>query len=78
MTMLGASMVDTPPIDDAKNWIPNIIMGKDYDSQYLDSPIHYDRLDNMAQFFGHDMPVQACTICSNPLYFQWSDQVSHG
>ena len=38
-------------------WIPNINMGEDYDQQYLDALIHYDELDNLASFFGRDMPV---------------------
>ncbi len=39
------------------SWIPNIILGQDYDQRYLDSPIHYDELENLAGFFGHNMPV---------------------
>jgi AraC family 4-hydroxyphenylacetate 3-monooxygenase operon regulatory protein len=42
---------------DTQNWIPNIVLGKDYDQRYLDSSIHYDRLNNLAGFFGRDMPV---------------------
>lgn len=38
-------------------WIPNIILGQDYDRRYLDAPIHYDVLENLAVFFGRDMPV---------------------
>lgn len=39
------------------NWIPNIIIGQDYDRRYIDAPIHYDAQDNLAVFFGRDMPV---------------------
>lgn len=38
-------------------WIPNIILGQDYDRRYIDAPIHYDILENLAVFFGRDMPV---------------------
>jgi AraC family 4-hydroxyphenylacetate 3-monooxygenase operon regulatory protein len=39
------------------NWIPNIVLGKDYDQRYMDESIHYDRLNNLAGFFGREMPV---------------------
>ncbi|WP_114417540.1 4-hydroxyphenylacetate catabolism regulatory protein HpaA [Marinospirillum perlucidum] len=42
---------------DQNEWIPNIILGQDYDRRYLDAPIHYDVLENLAVFFGRDMPV---------------------
>lgn len=38
-------------------WIPNIILGQDYDRRYLDALIHYDVLQNLAAFYGRDMPV---------------------
>lgn len=38
-------------------WIPNIVMGKDYDESYADAPIHYERLESLAGFFARDMPV---------------------
>jgi AraC family 4-hydroxyphenylacetate 3-monooxygenase operon regulatory protein len=41
----------------AAEWIPNIIVGEDYDSKYADATIHYDVLENFASFFGRDMPV---------------------
>ena len=41
----------------AAQWIPNINMGEDYDQKYVDALIHYDALDNLASFFGRDMPV---------------------
>jgi len=46
-------------MSDAKHseWIPNIILGQDYDRRYIDAPIHYDVLENLAVFFGRDMPV---------------------
>lgn len=40
-----------------REWIPNIILGQDYDRRYIDDPIHYDALENLAVFFGRDMPV---------------------
>lgn len=39
------------------DWIPNIIIGQDYDQKYRDANIHYDALENLAVFFGRDMPV---------------------
>lgn len=42
---------------DHNEWIPNIILGQDYDRRYLDAPIHYDVLENLAAFYGRDMPV---------------------
>ena len=41
----------------ADQWIPNINIGQDYDRRYLHATIHYDALDNLAVFFGRDMPV---------------------
>ena len=38
-------------------WIPNIILGQDYDRRFLDARVHYDELNNLADFFGRDMPV---------------------
>ncbi|MEJ2444050.1 MAG: 4-hydroxyphenylacetate catabolism regulatory protein HpaA [Exilibacterium sp.] len=43
--------------ENASNWIPNINIGQDYDQRYLDASIHYDALENLAVFFGRDMPV---------------------
>jgi AraC family transcriptional regulator, 4-hydroxyphenylacetate 3-monooxygenase operon regulatory protein len=43
--------------DAAENWIPNIVLGQDYDQRYLDAAIHYDAMANLAEFFGRDMPV---------------------
>jgi len=42
---------------DHTEWIPNIILGQDYDRRYLDAPIHYDVLENLAAFYGPNMPV---------------------
>jgi len=39
------------------DWIPNIVLGKDYDLRYADAPIHYESLENLAGFFSRDMPV---------------------
>lgn len=38
-------------------WIPNIVIGQDYDDKYADQSIHYDQLHNLASHFGYDMPV---------------------
>lgn len=37
--------------------IPNINIGQVYDQRYSDSEVHYDRLVNLAGFFGRNMPV---------------------
>ena len=48
----------TQQFDQASSgWIPNINIGEDYDRRYIDAPIHYDALENLAVFFGRDMPV---------------------
>ncbi|NHN39881.1 4-hydroxyphenylacetate catabolism regulatory protein HpaA [Pseudomaricurvus alcaniphilus] len=39
------------------DWIPNIVLGEDYDQRYADSLIHYETLGNLSGFFGHDMPI---------------------
>lgn len=39
------------------NWIPNIHLGEDYDQRYRDAPIHYDAHENLAGYFGREMPV---------------------
>lgn len=49
-------MAPTNPASKAE-WIPNIVIGEDYDQKYADAPIHYDALGNLASFFGRDMPV---------------------
>lgn len=50
-------MSETPTQKTSAPWIPNIILGQDYDTRYIDAPIHYDKLDNLAVFFGRNMPV---------------------
>lgn len=37
--------------------IPNINIGQVYDQRYADSEVHYDKLGNLAGFFGRNMPV---------------------
>jgi len=37
--------------------IPNIDIGKAYDQRYVDSDIHYEHLEKLADFFGRNMPV---------------------
>ncbi len=65
-------------------WIPNIVLGQDYDQRYADSPIHYDILENLAVFFGRDMPVhrhaqylQIHYIDRGEIHFQIDDKIYH-
>ena len=53
------SASDTIEMNELKRdeWIPNIVVGQDYDRRYVDAVIHYDTLGNFADFFGNDMPV---------------------
>ncbi|UGA56531.1 4-hydroxyphenylacetate catabolism regulatory protein HpaA [Vibrio sp. VB16] len=37
--------------------IPNIIIGQVYDQKYADAELHFEYLDNLASFFGRNMPV---------------------
>lgn len=37
--------------------IPNINIGQVYDQRYIDSDLHYERLEALAEFFGRNMPV---------------------
>lgn len=37
--------------------IPNINIGQVYDQRYSDAEVHYDKLGNLAEFFGRNMPV---------------------
>jgi AraC family 4-hydroxyphenylacetate 3-monooxygenase operon regulatory protein len=37
--------------------IPNINIGRVYDQHYIDADIHYEKLENLADFFGRNMPV---------------------
>lgn len=37
--------------------IPNINIGQVYDQRYANSQVHYDKLSNLAGFFGRNMPV---------------------
>lgn len=43
-------MIDRQPI-------PNINIGQVYDQRYSDAEVHYDKLGNLAEFFGRNMPV---------------------
>ncbi|MBN3560918.1 4-hydroxyphenylacetate catabolism regulatory protein HpaA [Aliamphritea spongicola] len=40
-----------------KDAIPNIHIGQVYDQRYIEADIHYERLENLADFFGRNMPV---------------------
>ncbi|WP_375753646.1 4-hydroxyphenylacetate catabolism regulatory protein HpaA [Vibrio sp. HN007] len=37
--------------------IPNINIGKVYDQKYENAELHFEHLDNLADFFGRNMPV---------------------
>lgn len=37
--------------------IPNIDIGQAYDQHYIDSDIHYESLEKLANFFGRNMPI---------------------
>jgi len=45
------------PVNHNDEWIPNIVIGQDYDQHFADASIHFDVLGRMADFFGRDMPV---------------------
>ncbi|MEZ5535790.1 MAG: 4-hydroxyphenylacetate catabolism regulatory protein HpaA [Thiolinea sp.] len=65
-----------------QHWIPNIILGQDYDQRYRDRQIHYDELNNLAGFFGRNMPVhrhaqylQIHYISGGNSYFHLDEQI---
>lgn len=65
-----------------EQWIPNIIIGHDYDQRYADALIHYDRHGNLADFFGRDMPIhrhaqyaQIHFIYEGAIHFHIDDEV---
>ena len=67
-----------------EQWIPNIILGQDYDRRYLDARIHYDALNNLADFFGRDMPVhrhaqylQIHFVCGGKTHFHIDQHIYH-
>ncbi|MFT6898027.1 MAG: AraC family 4-hydroxyphenylacetate 3-monooxygenase operon regulatory protein, partial [Paraglaciecola sp.] len=39
------------------DYIPNIDLGQSYDQHYIDTDIHYESLEKLANFFGRNMPV---------------------
>ena len=39
------------------DYIPNIDLGQAYDQRYIDTDIHYETLEKLADFFGRNMPV---------------------
>ena len=41
----------------ADDYIPNIDLGQSYDQRYIDTDIHYESLEKLANFFGRNMPV---------------------
>jgi AraC family 4-hydroxyphenylacetate 3-monooxygenase operon regulatory protein len=72
------------PINHLNEWIPNIVIGQDYDQHYRDANIHFDVLGRMADFFGRDMPVhlhaqflQIHLIEAGDTHFHIDEQVYH-
>lgn len=39
------------------DYIPNIDLGQSYDQRYIETDIHYESLEKLANFFGRNMPV---------------------
>jgi AraC family 4-hydroxyphenylacetate 3-monooxygenase operon regulatory protein len=39
------------------DYIPNIDLRQSYDQRYIDTDIHYESLEKLANFFGRNMPV---------------------
>ncbi|WP_028292664.1 4-hydroxyphenylacetate catabolism regulatory protein HpaA [Oceanobacter kriegii] len=72
------------PVNQNNEWIPNIVIGQDYDQHYQDEPIHFDVLGKMADHFGRDMPVhlhaqsvQIHLILEGESHFHIDEQVYH-
>ncbi len=72
------------PVNHNNEWIPNIVIGQDYDQHYQDAEIHFDVLGRMADFFGRDMPVhlharflQTHLIREGITHFHIDEQVYH-
>jgi AraC family transcriptional regulator, 4-hydroxyphenylacetate 3-monooxygenase operon regulatory protein len=72
------------PVNNHNEWIPNIVIGQDYDRHYENASIHCDVLGRMADFFGRDMPVhlharflQIHFIDAGESHFYIDDQVYH-
>jgi AraC family 4-hydroxyphenylacetate 3-monooxygenase operon regulatory protein len=70
--------------EEIKPWIPNIVIGKEYDKKYADAWIHYDSLENFASVFGRDMPVhrhshflQIHFVKNNEVNFHIDDRYYH-
>lgn len=77
-------MVKSTAMDGLQDWIPNIIMGKDYDQRYADAPIHYESLENLASFFSRNMPVhrhaqylQIHYVDNGEVRFHIDDEIYH-
>lgn len=45
------------PIVNTHDYIPNIDLGHSYDQRYIETDIHYESLEKLANFFGRNMPV---------------------
>ncbi|WP_221801498.1 4-hydroxyphenylacetate catabolism regulatory protein HpaA [Oceanobacter mangrovi] len=72
------------PVNHNNEWIPNIVIGQDYDQHYHDAEIHFDVLGRMADHFGRDMPVhmhaqyvQIHLIHEGETHFHIDEQVYH-
>ena len=72
------------PVNHLNEWIPNIVIGQDYDRHYENASLHFDVLGRMADFFGRDMPVhlharylQIHFIEGGESHFYIDDQVYH-
>ena len=72
------------PINHNNEWIPNIVIGQDYDQHYQNADIHFDVLGRMADHFGRDMPVhlhaqfvQIHLILEGETHFHIDEQVYH-
>lgn len=64
-------MTDKAP--PTSEWIPNIVMGEDYDQNYVDDPVHYGALGSLADFFGRDMPVHRHALYLQVHYISQGD-----
>lgn len=57
--VMAAQMKRKPQlsINSTDDYIPNIDLGQAYDQRYIETDIHYDTLEKLADFFGRNMPV---------------------
>lgn len=43
--------------ENISDYIPNINLGQSYDQRYINTDIHYESLEKLANFFGRNMPI---------------------